>query len=113
MTSQETKAPVTRESVMALIKSLMDQEFSITETRAKPLTESSKLIADCGLESLQAIQLIMCLEDEYDLDLPDQDVGLKQQGGLGNNVAPITIGHIIDAVLKHLALKPIPVTPKT
>ena len=45
---------------------------------AEKVTPESSFIEDLGADSLDLVELIMALEEEYDIEIPDEDsVGLK------------------------------------
>lgn len=37
------------------------------------LTERTKLEEDCGMDSIDAIELVLALEEEYSIEIPDED----------------------------------------
>ena len=41
--------------------------------KVEDVTMSSKLIEDLGADSLDIVELLMMLEDEYGITIPDQD----------------------------------------
>ena len=50
---------------------------------ADAVTLESKLNEDLGADSLDAVELIMSLEDEFDIEItPDQSEGVKTVGDL-------------------------------
>ncbi len=40
---------------------------------SKEITAASSLIEDLGADSLDIVELIMAFEEEFDLDIPDED----------------------------------------
>ena len=47
------------------------------------ITEDSNLVDDLEADSLAVIDLIMCLEDEFDIEVPDSEVeNLKTVGAI-------------------------------
>ena len=43
------------------------------EVSADQLTNDAKFIEDLGADSLDTVELVMALEDEFGLDIPDED----------------------------------------
>jgi acyl carrier protein len=40
---------------------------------AKEISENSKFIEDLGADSLDVVELVMALEEEFDIEIPDED----------------------------------------
>lgn len=43
------------------------------EVEAKQLTPEAKFIEDLGADSLDIVELVMALEEEFGVDIPDED----------------------------------------
>ena len=43
------------------------------EVEAHQVTEEAKFIEDLGADSLATIELVMALEEEFDIEIPDED----------------------------------------
>ncbi len=43
------------------------------EVEAHQVTEGAKFIEDLGADSLATIELVMALEEEFDIEIPDED----------------------------------------
>jgi len=52
------------------VKEIIAKEL---EVDAKQLTAEAKFIEDLGADSLDIVELVMALEDEFGLDIPDED----------------------------------------
>ncbi|MBD5639300.1 acyl carrier protein [Clostridium botulinum] len=52
------------------IKATIAEQLSIDE---KEITMESSFIDDLGADSLDIVELIMALETEFDLEIPDED----------------------------------------
>jgi len=51
--------------------------------RKDPLEEKTTLVDDCGMDSIDAVELVMALEEEYGLEIPDEDAEkIKTVGGV-------------------------------
>lgn len=53
------------------VKSLLSEQFSID---ASTITEDSKLEADLGINSLELAELAFKLEDDYGIEIDDDDI---------------------------------------
>jgi acyl carrier protein len=38
-----------------------------------PLTDSTRFIEDMGIDSLDEVQMIMAVEEEFNIEIPDED----------------------------------------
>ncbi|MDD6061179.1 MAG: acyl carrier protein [Acutalibacteraceae bacterium] len=64
--------------VFEKIKAIICEQF---ELNADKVTEDSNLIGDLGLDSLDVIDLAMSVEDEFDIEVPDDAIdGIKTVG---------------------------------
>jgi acyl carrier protein len=52
------------------VKEIIAKEL---EVDVKQLTAEAKFIEDLGADSLDIVELVMALEDEFGLDIPDED----------------------------------------
>jgi acyl carrier protein len=59
-----------REELLQKIKVIVADKLSIGEDQ---VTEEASFIDDLGADSLDTVELVMALEDEFDLDIPDED----------------------------------------
>lgn len=65
------KAEIKREELFLQIRELLSKEFNIAnKENIKP---ESRFIEDLGLDSVDAIQVVMALEREFDFEIPDRD----------------------------------------
>ena len=55
------------EKLIALLAEQLDAE-------AGEITEETDIIDDLGADSLDVVDLVMSLEDEFDLEIPDEDI---------------------------------------
>jgi acyl carrier protein len=64
------------------VKEIIAKEL---EVDAKQLTSEAKFIEDLGADSLDIVELVMALEEEFGLDIPDEDADkLKTVGDAMN-----------------------------
>ena len=59
-----------RDELLAKIKAIVSDKLSISEDQ---VTEEASFIDDLGADSLDTVELIMALEDEFDIDIPDEE----------------------------------------
>jgi len=78
-----------RNELLQKVKEIVADKLSISEDQ---VTEDASFIDDLGADSLDTVELVMALEDEFDLDIPDEDAEKLT-----------TVGKAIDYVLGHLS----------
>ncbi len=77
-----------REELLSKVKEIVSDKLSISEDQ---VTEEASFIDDLGADSLDTVELIMALEDEFELDIPDEEA--EKLG---------TVGKAIDYVLEKV-----------
>lgn len=45
-----------------------------TEVEKEKMNKDSKLVADLGLNSLDVVNIVVEFEDEFDIEIPDEDI---------------------------------------
>jgi len=60
----------TSEEVTERVKAIIVDQLGVS---AEEVTPEASFIEDLGADSLDIVELIMALEDEYDMEIPDQD----------------------------------------
>jgi len=80
-----------RDELLQKIKEIVADKLSISEDQ---VTEEASFIDDLGADSLDTVELVMALEDEFDMDIPDEDAEKLT-----------TVGKAIEYVLGHLDKK--------
>ncbi len=78
-----------REDLLKKIRTIVADKLSISEDQ---ITEEASYIEDLGADSLDTVELVMALEDEFGLDFPDEDAEKMT-----------TVGKAIDYILAHLS----------
>lgn len=64
------------------VKEIIAKEL---EVEAQQLTPEAKFIEDLGADSLDIVELVMALEEEFGIDIPDEDADkLKTVGDAMN-----------------------------
>ena len=59
-----------REELLKKMKAIVADKLSIGEDQ---ITETASFIEDLGADSLDTVELVMALEDEFGLDIPDEE----------------------------------------
>ncbi|MFC2159037.1 acyl carrier protein [Acidobacteriota bacterium] len=77
-----------REELFAKVKEIVADKLSISEDQ---VTEEASFIDDLGADSLDTVELVMALEDEFDLDIPDEEAEKMT-----------TVGKAMDYVLQNV-----------
>ena len=77
------------EEIFEKVKSIIVEQLGVTETS---VTMEASFIDDLGADSLDIVELIMALEEEFDIEIPDSDA---------EKVA--TVGDVVDYIKEHVA----------
>jgi acyl carrier protein len=80
-----------KDELLQKIKVIVADKLSIGEDQ---VTEEASFIDDLGADSLDTVELVMALEDEFDMDIPDEDAEKLT-----------TVGNAMEYVLGHLGKK--------
>ena len=57
--------------VLEKVKMILSNQFDVEEDSVTPETN---IADDLGADSLDVVDLVMSLEDEFDVEIPDEDV---------------------------------------
>ncbi len=66
------------------VKELVAEQLSVS---AKDINENSKIVEDLGADSLDVVEMLMTLEEEYGITIPDEKIGSIK-----------TIGQIVELI---------------
>ena len=77
------------EEVFEKVKSIIVEQLGATESS---VTMEASFIDDLGADSLDIVELIMALEEEFDTEIPDADAEKI-----------VTVGDVVDYIKEHLA----------
>ena len=58
------------EEIFEKVKAIIVEQLGVTDTS---VTMEASFIDDLGADSLDIVELIMALEEEFDLEIPDSD----------------------------------------
>jgi acyl carrier protein len=77
------------ESLGDQIRSLVSEQLGVDRAE---LTATAKILDDLGADSLDVVELVMALEEAFDIEIPDEDAELMN-----------TIGDVEAYVTKRVA----------
>jgi len=72
------------EEVFDKVKEIIVEQLGVAENS---VTEDASFIDDLGADSLDIVELIMALEEEFDIEIPDSDAEKV-----------VTIGDVVDYI---------------
>ncbi len=61
---------MTTKSVEERVKEIICEQLGVEESEVTP---AAKFIEDLGADSLDTVELVMAFEEEFDLEIPDED----------------------------------------
>ena len=76
------------EEIFEKIKNIIVEQLGVAEAS---ITLEASFIDDLGADSLDIVELIMALEEEFDIEIPDSDAEKV-----------VTVGDVVDYI-KHVA----------
>lgn len=66
--------------VLEKIKAILAEQFDVEEDK---ITAETNIAEDLGADSLDVVDLVMTLEDEFDIEIPDDEVeNIRSVGNL-------------------------------
>ncbi len=75
-----------KEEILGKVKAVVAEKLNVGEDQ---VTEEAKFVEDLGADSLDQVELIMALEDAFDLKIPEEEAEKLT-----------TVGLAVDYVLK-------------
>ena len=76
------------EEVFDKIKEIIVEQLGVAENS---VTEEASFIDDLGADSLDIVELIMALEEEFDIEIPDADAEKV-----------VTVGDVVDYIKENV-----------
>ena len=80
---------MTQEEIFEKVKEIIVGQLGVTDTS---VTMEASFIDDLGADSLDIVELIMALEEEFDTEIPDSDAEKI-----------VTVGDVVDYIKDHVA----------
>ena len=77
------------EEIFDKVKEIIIEQLGVAETA---ITMEASFIDDLGADSLDIVELIMALEEEFDMEIPDSDAEKV-----------VTVGDVVDYIKDHVA----------
>ncbi|MBQ5347765.1 MAG: acyl carrier protein [Ruminococcus sp.] len=70
--------------VLEKVKAILAEQFDVEEDK---ITEATDLQDDLGADSLDVVDLLMSIEDEFEIEVPDDEIeNIKTVGALVNYI---------------------------
>ena len=76
------------EEVLEKVKGIIVEQLGVAETA---VTMEASFIDDLGADSLDIVELIMALEEEFDMEIPDADAEKV-----------VTVGDVVDYIKENV-----------
>ena len=77
------------EEIFEKIKNIIVEQLQVAETA---VTEDASFIDDLGADSLDIVELIMALEEKFDIEIPDEDAEKVS-----------TVKDVVEYIKEHIA----------
>ena len=78
-----------QEEIFEKVKKIIVEQLGVAETS---VTMEASFIDDLGADSLDIVELIMALEEEFDMEIPDEDAEKI-----------VTVSDVVDLSLIHIS----------
>ena len=79
---------MTQEEIFERVKGIIVEQLGVTDSS---VTTDASFIDDLGADSLDIVELIMALEEEFDTEIPDEDAEKV-----------VTVGDVVDYIKDHI-----------
>ena len=86
---KEVNDKMSSEEVFEKVKGIIVEQLGVADTA---VTMEASFIDDLGADSLDIVELIMALEEEFDMEIPDADAEKV-----------VTVGDVVDYIKDHVA----------
>jgi len=79
--------------IEARVKKIIAEQLGVEESQ---VTNEKAFVADLGADSLDTVELVMALEDEFGIEIPDEDAEKNHHGASCDRLRPKQEGLIDD-----------------
>lgn len=79
---------MTQEEIFEKVKGIIVEQLGVTEAA---VTAEASFIDDLGADSLDIVELVMALEEEFDMEIPDTDAEKV-----------VSVGDVVDYIKEHV-----------
>ena len=70
--------------VLEKVKKILSEQFSVEENS---ITASTNIAEDLGADSLDVVDILMSIEDEFEIEVPDEEIeNIRTVGELVNYI---------------------------
>ena len=76
------------EEILEKVKGIIVEQLGVTDTA---VTMEASFIDDLGADSLYIVELIMAIEEEFDIEIPDSDAEKV-----------VTVGDVVDYIKENV-----------
>ena len=76
------------EEIFEKVKGIIVEQLGVAETA---VTLEASFIDDLGADSLDIVELVMALEEEFDIEIPDADAEIV-----------VTVGDVVDYIKENV-----------
>ena len=77
------------EEILEKVKAIIVEQLGVADTA---VTMEASFIDDLGADSLDIVELVMAIEEEFDIEIPDSDAEKV-----------VTVGDVVDYIKDHIA----------
>ena len=78
---------MTKEEILAKVKTVVAEKLNVGEDQ---VTTDAKFVEDLGADSLDQVELIMALEDDFELKIPEEEAEKL-----------VTVGNAVDYIVSN------------
>ncbi len=76
------------EEILEKVKGIIIEQLGVTDTA---VTTEASFIDDLGADSLDIVELVMAIEEEFDIEIPDSDAEKV-----------VTVGDVVDYIKENV-----------
>ena len=77
------------EEILEKVKGIIVEQLGVADTA---VTMEASFIDDLGADSLDIVELVMAIEEEFDIEIPDSDAEKV-----------VSVGDVVDYIKDHIA----------